>query len=437
MDRIIGENSNIRIRVNASNEVTGKAAWAWRNGNTFGVRMKPNATVVGDITSGSVALWAQGALYGELKEQGFITSSDLVEGTDIDLTIGSDGRVTIAYVGTGSGVTYATQATATAGTSTDTAISPSTLHGVLDKLPHVADFSGFQHSTSAGGSGMALGTWHINSGGTTAYYRAHTATEHDAIFRDIVQDKRAQHISARGELLEYEFSAAPTEHSIDGQAVGYIQCAIGSHVADPPNPTLTGDWDIGFMPAQNKVVFEHAPRGSIPHTALALDLAGAAKGDSEQGGNSIGTTTFGTISWSDWNSSNLSATNSAFMALPHPNNSTTPAGQGEFTFTPQSASSKFRADFDIGFGFISDNNRRQVHLALLRKIGSGSWSIVGKKTNIVYVTDMDQQDVHISGFVVDSPNTTSNVTYKWVAVRGTTDIIYPVSQSISVQEIPR
>ena len=277
MDAVITRNSSVRFSKDASNFLTGRADYAYRDGSDFYIKIRTGFNLTGSISTNgdSISVRGEGALFGELKAQGFIQNTDLVEGTDIDLTIGSDGKVTISYSGTG-GVDYANQTEVDAGTITNKAVNPATLHGALDSVPHVASYAGFEHTTSTGAS-MPLGSWHINSDGTVAYYRGHTTAQHDAMFAEFEADKRCQHESARGEVIDYEFAATPTEHDIDGQSVGYIKCTIGDHEAIPSNPTLTGDWSINVMPAQNKEVFEHAPAGSIKAPAIAAAAVGAAQ----------------------------------------------------------------------------------------------------------------------------------------------------------------
>ena len=272
MDDIFGENSKFRINVGANNQINGETQYAWREGNSVSFLAKPNATETGDVRSGSATLHGTGGLYEDLQEQGFLTNTDLVEGTDIDLTIGSDGRVTIAYSGTAS-VDYANQTEVDAGTITNKAVNPATLHGALEKVPHVGTYAGFTHTTSTGAS-MPLGSWNINSDGTVAHYRAHTDEQHNAMFKEFKADKRCQQESERGEIIDYEFAAAPTEHDIDGQSVGYIKCTIGDHEAIPSNPSLAGDWSLNVSPDQTKAVLEHAPAGSIKGFALASGSVG-------------------------------------------------------------------------------------------------------------------------------------------------------------------
>ena len=178
----------------------------------------------------------------------------------------ADGDGTVS-IGTPT-VEFASNTEAQAGTIDNKAVPPSALESVLDQVVHTADFTGFQHTTSTGAS-MALGTWNINTNGTVANYRPHTVTEQTAMVREFKNDKRAQHVSSRGEVIEYKFAAVPVYHTIDGQDVGYITCTIGEHDAIPSNPDLTGDWSIVPMPAQNKEVFEHAPAKSIQPAALS------------------------------------------------------------------------------------------------------------------------------------------------------------------------
>ena len=165
---------------------------------------------------------------------------------------------------------------------------------------------------------------------------------------------------------------------------------------------------------------------------LISDKAADANGLSETGGSNIGTTTFGQVD----GFSNLSA--SGLLPVPHPNSSSTPAGTGEITVTPQSASSKFKCEFDLSFGYINSALEYRLSFGLIRKIGTGSWSLVNEKTNIIQAVGINGWDLHRSGFYLDSPNTTDEVKYKWLIARreSTARQIYPVSQSVAVTEIP-
>ena len=168
---------------------------------------------------------------------------------------------------------------------------------------------------------------------------------------------------------------------------------------------------------------------SIPINALAINPSGQMQGLSATGNSGIGSA-LGNISDTIW--SNLVATNTNLLPIPHPNQSTTPAGTGEVSFTPRSAASTFMCMANVGFGWIGAGNGVQVHFVVARKIGNGSWTIAGKLYNVLngdYGTDMN-----VSPFYVDAPNTTSTVTYKWMIVKGNTNAIYPIAQSVAFQE---
>ena len=444
MDDRFKPNDRVAIEHDASNKIEGRVWYADRRrvGNTarwvfeFAFRGTPTETGLFE-TGDAITLRHESRLHGELKDEGFLDNTDLVEGTNITLTTGSDGKVTIAATATGGGsVTFATQGTANAGTSTNTVMSPATTHGLLDQAPHVAPYSGFTHTTNTGAS-MPLGSWNINSAGTIAHYRAHTATEHAAMFKEAVQDKRCQHTSPRGEKLEYKFSAAPTQHTIDGQTVGYIQCTIGEHEAIPANPTLTGDWNIAFMPAQNKSLFEHATLDSIPLAALAGSQSGQLKGLAATGDAVIGSTIFGTITEATFKSNSLSATQTGLMPMPHPGQASTPAGTGEVSITPRSANSTFLCMLNAGFGWIGAS-LVAAHFLVARKIGNGSWGVIqeSKKYNVINETPSSGKDITLNLFYVDAPNTTDTVTYRWMAVRAnTSQTFWPVAQSVAFLEV--
>ena len=231
----------------------------------------------------------------------------------------------------------------------------------------------------------------------------------------------------------------PTEHDIDGQSVGYIQCTIGSHLSRPANPTLTGDWIISVMPAQNRTVFNNAPAESIPLLALATIPAGRMQGLSAAGNSDIGLNRFGDVSDSVWNT--ITASNSNLLPIPHPNQSTTPSGTGEVTFTPKSAASTFLCLANVGFGWLGDHSAK-VHFLVARKIGTGAWTVIesSKKFNVLN-GNYGSVDINVTPFFVDAPNTTSDVSYRWMIVRG--DVsgggnngrVYPIAQSTAFLEV--
>ena len=455
MDRTFGENSSFRVVKDATNKIEGETQYAWRNGNSVSMKLKPSATETGDIRSGSVTLHGTGGLYENLKDQGFLENTDLLQGSNVTLTT-SGNQVTIsASGGSGGSTDFASQAEVNAGTETEKAIAPNTLrglvateaeviagtnayktlspntaHNLIEHLAHVATYSGFQNASSA--NDLPLGRWHINSTGTTAYFRGHTQAEAEAMTREFLVDRYFILRNSTGQRIEAKFSNVVSV-AVSGSTVGILQCTIGDHSATPASPTLTGDWSLTILPEQNEQILENAPKASIPLIALAA-IPGAI-GFNATGGSNIGST-FGDVS--NWTSNALAADNSNFMILPHPDQSTTPAGTGEMTFTPRSVRDSFMCFFNVGFGWINHNSRIQVNVGLVRKIGNGGWTFVVKKTNIINEAVGNNNDKTIGGFALDSPNTTEQVTYRWIAVKTTANAnrIFPVGQSVAAIHIP-
>ena len=436
-DEILDRNAEIILRKDASNRWSGKVEFAWRgDGNIVGFEAKPGMTETGDIRTTAVSFQAVGELFNDLRDQGFKVGDDFRQGTGITITTDTDGRLTISStVMAGSGtVTYASVTSAKRGIATNESINPFTLHAVLDEAPHVAPYQGMQHTASTGAA-MALGTWNINSDGTVANYRFHNLEEQNGAFAEMTTDKTAMHRKG-GELIQYDYTATPVLHSIDGQTVGYVSVAIGSHVAIPANPTLAGDWEISFQPSENRKILERAPAESIPLLALATQPGGQMTGDNAAGNSAITLTTFGSISDTDFRSANLSATRTGLLPIPHPNQSTTPTGTGIFTITPRSAKSNFAILANVGFGWIEVNSDPKVHFICTRKIGSGGWTVVDRKENVVNGDNLPAADINVTPLFFDSPNTTDAVSYRVMIVRGNSVRVYPIGQTVIVIESP-
>ena len=462
MDRTFGENSAFRVVKDASNKIEGETQYAWRNGNSVSMKLKPSASETGDVRSGNVTLHGTGGLYENLKDQGFLENTDLVEGTNITLTT-SGNQVTISASGGGGGSTefasqtevntgtetekavapntlrglVATEAEVIAGTNTYKGLTPATAHNLIEHLAHVASYSGFQNATSP--NDLPVGRWHVNSDGTIAYFRGHTAAEAGAMAREFLADRYFILRNSTGQRIEAKFTAVQT-NAVSGSDIGIIQCTIGDHSATPASPTLTGDWSITILPEQNEMILENAPKGSIPLIALATQPGGQVKTLAADGNDDIGLTTFGDVSDTVWNS--ITATNSNLLPVPHPNTASTPSGTGEVTFTPRSASSTFVTAINIGFGWLGDHNVK-VHFLLARKIGNGSWAVVdGSKKFNVLNGNYGSVDFNVTPIAFDSPNTTEDVTYRWMIVRG--DVsgggnngrVYPIAQAAIFIEIP-
>ena len=139
-----------------------------------------------------------------------------------------------------------------------------------------------------------------------------------------------------------------------------------------------------------------------------------------------------------WNT--ISAGNSDLLPIPHPNSATTPAGTGEVTFTPRSANSIFAAVAQVGFGWTGDHNVK-VHFLLARKIGNGAWSVVdGSKRYNVLNGNYGAVDLNVTPIAFDAPNTTEDVSYRWMIVRGNVDgggnngRVYPIAQVVGFME---
>ena len=468
MDDTFGENSSLRIVKDASNKIEGETQYAWRNGNSVSMKMKPNATETGDVRSGNVTLHGTGGLYEDLKNQGFLENTDLVQGTNITLTT-SGNQVTISASGGGGGgnVTFATQGTANAGTSTNTVMSPATTrglvateaevlagtntyktltpqtsHALVEHLAHVASYTGFTHQASinAAGSNLAVGAFHFNSAGTEFYARGHTQAEAEAMVREFLIDRNAI-VEKTGGRFDFGFSnVVAVTPTVGSATIVIVKCTITNHRASPASPTLTGDWTIRVLPEQNRQILAHAPAGAIPLIALATQPGGQVKTLSADGNSDIGLTTFGDVSDTVWNS--ITATNSNLLPVPHPNTASTPSGTGEVTFTPRSANSTFVTGINIGFGWLGDHNVK-VHFLLARKIGNGSWTVVdGSKKFNVLNGNYGSVDFNVTPLAFDSPNTTEDVTYRWMIVRG--DVsgggnngrVYPIAQTAIFIEVP-
>ena len=463
MDRTFGENSEFRVVKDASNKIEGETQYAWRNGNSVSMKLKPNATETGDIRSGNVTLHGTGGLYESLKDQGFLENTDIVGGNNVTITTAGN-QLTISASGGGNGgsVTFATQAEVNAGTISDEAVAPDTLrglvaseaeviagtnayktlapntaHNLIEHLAHVATYAGFQNATSP--NDLPVGRWHINSTGTTAYFRGHTQAEAEAMTREFLVDRYFILRNSTGQRIEAKFSNVVSV-AVSGSSVGVLQCTIGDHSATPASPTLTGDWSLTILPEQNEQILANAPVGSIPLIALATQPGGQVKTLAADGNSDIGLTTFGDVSDTAW--SNITATDSNLLPVPHPNSATTPSGTGEVTFTPRSASSTFVTAINIGFGWLGDHSVK-VHFLLARKIGNGSWSVVdGSKKFNVLNGNYGSVDFNVTPIAFDSPNTTEDVTYRWMIVRG--DVsgggnngrVYPIAQTAIFIEVP-
>ena len=184
----------------------------------------------------------------------------------------------------GSSVEFATSAEVLAGTVTDKAVAPDTAHDLVENLVHVADYSGFtyQATLTNDGTNLAVGEFHINSSGDTAWFRGHNDTEGAKIKREFLVDKSVV-MEKTGGRLDFDFSAVSIV-DISGSDNDVIKCTITNHRSTPAiGLTLTGDWSIALLPAQNKKVFEKAPEGTIPAVALATMPGGQAKGLNQTG----------------------------------------------------------------------------------------------------------------------------------------------------------
>ena len=428
MDRIIGENSNIRIRVNATNEVTGEAAYAWRDGDTFGVRMKPNATTVGDITSGSAALWAQGALYGELKEQGFITSSDLVEGTDIDLTIGSDGRVTIAYSGTGGGVTYASETQAQEQSATDVVMSPQRVKDwwtERNKNRVWESSDGFAQAAS--GSDLSENHfWFATGVGGSKAGKLRGGSLNDTNGLRIGLGYEAVLWFTNGdEWIWGHISVVATEANGSlgggGSATNKVfSFTVGEHYASSGAASATGNWKLEiFSEVASSKRGETAPRS---FHANSIDPGSASEGQvlgltggmvgfmndkhavldyvyKAKTGGTIGMTT-------------------SYQTLPR-NQTNGADSDSELTVTPQSTADVFLVKFESIAGSLTVGNwstdirQYRGDVKVQRKIGTGAWADLAnsEKEFAFYATQGQNPPALYS--IVDSPNTTDEVKYRF------------------------
>ena len=275
MDRTFGENSSFRVVKDATNKIEGETQYAWRSGNSVSMKLKPNATETGDIRSGSATLHGTGGLYEALKDQGFLENTDLREGSNITLTT-SGNQVTISASGGGggSGPSKASQAEVLAGTDDTKFVTPLRAHDLVDHLAHVERVTGLQNATSP--NDLPTGRWHINSGGTTAYFRAHTATEHAALVREMLVDRQFVLVNAAGQRIEATFSAVQV-NAVSGSDIGIRPPrTIGSHSAAPASSGAGGRLDALRPAAAERVDVQQRPEGEHP-------ARGAGAGPGERG----------------------------------------------------------------------------------------------------------------------------------------------------------
>ena len=170
----------------------------------------------------------------------------------------------------------------------------------------------------------------------------------------------------------------------------------------------------------------------------ARDANANMKGLSANGGPDIGTTTLGKVGGNSVG--NVTPSTPGLMPVPHPNQSSTPSGTGEVTFSPQSTASTFRCDFSSTFGWNnSSTGKRGFHMFLLRKIGSAAETVVFRGQNWL-ITSVQSNDFSGYLFYVDAPNTTETVRYRWCMMRNQSstgnDSPYPNVQSASFVECP-
>ena len=330
--------------------------------------------------SSVVVTHATGTGHGVTIGIGTITAP-LLSGIDSSsagaLTISSDGTFGTATAGGGGNVTYATQGTANAGTSTNTVMSPATTHGVVEHLAHVASYTGFTHATS--GNDMGAGTWWINSAGTQLRARGHDAAETQRMLNEFLIDRDCI-MERSGARLDFGFTDVT---AVSQGSNSVVQATITNHQATPANPTLTGtDWVIRVLPEQNRQVLEHAPAGSIPHIALARDdhsyLHVAQRADRNQFPSN---TTF-----------NVFPRNSA--------SGVNPLGDAShMEFEPHTASSKFQLRVFGKPGWLGRGYTLDVHLRIQRiaQNDDGTWpswstdSPSGSNTQTLVRTDFSAE----------------------------------------------
>ena len=402
-------------------------------GGGGGTLVPGSGTTLGGIRSNSRIIMNNGSATLGSNSVGAVEVSGLSATSSGFVTV-SSGSFSIGTPTGGGALTYATDAQALAGTSRNLPINPANLRAVARHFSHTSQYSGFVNTANTGAS-MPLGSWNINSTGTLAYYRAHNADEYAALQGEMLADEDMRMVNATDQVIGFQF-ASVSVHAIDGSDVGYIRCVIGRHYAHPNSPTLTGNWTLYISPKQNREVLQNAPEATIPLMALATIPAGQLQGLSAAGNNGIGTTTFGTISDTDFASASLSPTRAGLLPIPHPNSASTPAGTGERTFRPKSAASTFLCIANVGFGWVGSNTSPKVHFILARRVGGsgGTWVVANKKENVVNGT-APGGDINVTPFAVDAPNTTQEVTYRWMIVRGNTTTIYPISQSVAFAEV--
>ena len=214
------------------------------------------------------AAWADSwdqYLYGKRKEELKVTGNATITHDDATQTS------TINVTGGGGGsVSYATQAETNAGTITNKAVNPATLHGAFEHLAHVATYVGFefQPTINATGTDLAEGKFHINEAGTEFYARGHAQAEGVKMTQEFLVD-RSCIMTSRDGRLDFDFTNVVSV-AVSGSLNPVVKVTITNHQATPADPILGGDrqWSISIMPEQNKQIFEHVPAKVLDGIAL-------------------------------------------------------------------------------------------------------------------------------------------------------------------------
>ena len=359
MDAILNRNSHFIVRVNDANTISGEVAYAWRDGNSMSFKAKPNATETGDVRTGTASLQATGGLYEDLRDQGFTTTSDFVEGNDISITVGSNGRVTIAYDGT----------------VADGAITTAKLADDAVTNAKVADDAIGADQLATG----AVGTDALAADAVTAAKVATNAVTADSISAGAV---------GTSELAD----DAVTDAKVAASAIGSTQLAdsavVTAKVAD--SAVTLAKMTAGTAATSGQVL--------TVSTGGAVVAADAASGSS------------GTNQAYKYQASSPNPTSTASI-YPRASSGGTDA-QGEVPITPSATDAVIELKLVFN-GTISDSSAFRYQVTLQRSINGGSWTEVdngGGSFSYDTPAAFGQQRIHTT---LDAPNTTSEVKYRW------------------------
>ena len=419
MDEIIGKNSNVEIRRDETNNVVGVVDFAWRAANdTMGFRLKPNATATGSITSGSVSLIAEGALFSALRSQNFLTYASLIEGTGIEKSISADGNVTITATG-GGNTDFANETEAKGLTITNKALSPGTFTAALgaEFTSLILDGNDALTYTTTTESQLPVGTFRITADHvvTVRPKNAASSTKLDNKLRkgkDVTFLKNASEATA-------EITTAITKTDISGSDIDQFSFTVAAHTATGTDfVNNSSGFRMEVLSPIISAVFDDVPHGVIDAASMSPEGGAVGQVVTKVNAYAMGfATPFVPRKWkkNEVGNQNIfgTATDTAWKATPR-SASNGADSQAEITVTPQRTNSKFEILYECGTGWLGNTSQdKKANFRLAKSTDGGSTfsGVTGQtKTNVIHGTGTDNQYISMTFF--DEPNTTDEIVYR-------------------------